>query len=53
MDYVRLRMTGEHATDLADASGTLWAGNSVFELKYDSNPMVRDHVNLETLSLAC
>ncbi len=23
-DYVRLRMTGDHATDLSDASGTLW-----------------------------
>ena len=23
-DYVRLRLTGEHATDVADASGTLW-----------------------------
>ena len=23
-DYVRLQMTGEHATDLSDASGTLW-----------------------------
>ena len=23
-DYLRLRMTGEHATDLSDASGTLW-----------------------------
>jgi xylulokinase len=23
-DYVRLRLTGEHATDMADASGTLW-----------------------------
>jgi xylulokinase len=23
-DYVRLKLTGEHATDVADASGTLW-----------------------------
>jgi xylulokinase len=23
-DYLRLRMTGDHATDLSDASGTLW-----------------------------
>jgi xylulokinase len=23
-DYVRLRLTGEHATDVTDASGTLW-----------------------------
>jgi xylulokinase len=23
-DFVRLRLTGEHATDVADASGTLW-----------------------------
>lgn len=23
-DYVRLRMTGDHATDLSDAAGTLW-----------------------------
>lgn len=23
-DYVRLRLTGEHATDVSDASGTLW-----------------------------
>lgn len=23
-DYVRLRMSGDHATDLSDASGTLW-----------------------------
>jgi xylulokinase len=23
-DYIRLRMTGDHATDLSDASGTLW-----------------------------
>ena len=23
-DYVRLKMTGDHATDLSDASGTLW-----------------------------
>lgn len=23
-DYVRLRLTGDHATDLSDASGTLW-----------------------------
>ncbi|MGH0033671.1 MAG: xylulokinase [Myxococcota bacterium] len=23
-DFVRLRLTGEHATDLSDASGTLW-----------------------------
>jgi xylulokinase len=42
-DYVRLRLTGEHATDVADASGTLlfdvavrcWSGEMIDALELD------------------
>jgi xylulokinase len=48
-DYVRLRLTGEHATDMADASGTLmldvanrrWSSEVLAELDLDAGVLPR------------
>ncbi|CAN5342879.1 xylulokinase [soil metagenome] len=46
-DYVRLRLTGEYATDMSDAGGTLWmdvAKREWSDILIEATDLTRDHM---------